>query len=109
MMDTSDGLAISLHDLSQSSQVGFRIYEEILPISHEVLSLTNKNQVNEFALYSGGDFELLFTISPNMEHLVRKSCEFQIIGEVTGPDDGIILEHTDKSQEIINRKGYEQL
>jgi len=32
MMDISDGLAMSLHDLSKASGVGFKIYENKLPV-----------------------------------------------------------------------------
>ncbi|ADI74835.1 thiamine-monophosphate kinase [Methanohalobium evestigatum Z-7303] len=109
MIDTSDGLAMSLYDLALSSQVGFRIYEDKLPVSNEIYSIADKKKAIYFALYSSGDFELLFTISSELKSNAVNSCDFSIIGEVIDSEKGIVLERTDKNQEVINRKGYEQL
>ena len=65
MMDTSDGLAMSLYDLSRQSKVGFKIRENVLPILPEVKEFTSSpEELLEFALYTGGDFELIFTVDP---------------------------------------------
>src|SRR5659263_153336 len=39
MMDISDGLALSLHDIGKASRVGFKIYEDWLPVLREVTDL----------------------------------------------------------------------
>jgi thiamine-monophosphate kinase len=59
MMDISDGLALSLHDLARVNQVGYEIHAEQLPLIPELPA----DEAQELALFGGGDYELLFTIS----------------------------------------------
>jgi thiamine-monophosphate kinase len=58
MMDISDGLALSLHDLARVNTVGYEIHAEQLPLIPEL----PPDEAQEFALFGGGDYELLFTI-----------------------------------------------
>ncbi len=58
MMDISDGLALSLHDLARVNEVGYEIYGDQLPLIPEL----PPDEARELALYGGGDYELLFTI-----------------------------------------------
>ncbi|MDD3042282.1 MAG: thiamine-phosphate kinase [Methanosarcinaceae archaeon] len=110
MMDTSDGLAMSLHELAKASKVGFRIKEEALPIEEEVIAFAaSPDKLLNLALYTGGDFELLFTVSP--EHLtkVQDICKLSIIGKTTAKEEGILLERADGGTARIEQKGYQQL
>jgi thiamine-monophosphate kinase len=64
-IDSSDGLARSLHWLSKMSRVGFIV--DNLPITEEVrqFGLVNKVDYVDLALYEGGEeYELIFAISP---------------------------------------------
>ncbi|MDD1673093.1 MAG: thiamine-phosphate kinase [Methanomicrobiales archaeon] len=61
MMDISDGLALSLHDLAAVNEVGYAIYSDELPLIPEL----PPEEARELALFGGGDYELLFTISPD--------------------------------------------
>ena len=101
MMDISDGLALSLHDLGKASNVGFLIYGDELPVLDEVKVISSGLNL---PLYGAGDFELLFTIKPDGLKKARKACRFTLIGEVT-PND--ILVKKDGSTEEIEAKGYE--
>lgn len=103
MMDTSDGLAMSLHDLGMASNVGFKIYENKLPMHPDVKNMLSGGKLLEMALYSGGDFELLFTVAPDKLEFVKNKCDLTVIGEVTGSD--IIIEKTD-GLEKVNARGY---
>ncbi|MHC1576346.1 MAG: thiamine-phosphate kinase [Methanosarcinaceae archaeon] len=106
-IDTSDGLAMSLYDLAAASDVGFRIYEERLPIVDEVRGIAdNQDELLELALYTGGDFELLFTVSPGRLEQVRETCDLTVLGDVVGMDEGIAVVGTDGNTFTINRKGY---
>ncbi len=58
MMDISDGLALSLHDLSRVNEVGYEIHADQLPIIPQL----PVDEARELALFGGGDYELLFTI-----------------------------------------------
>ncbi|WP_406656477.1 thiamine-phosphate kinase [Methanolobus sp. ZRKC2] len=111
MMDTSDGLAMSLHDLADINGVGFRIYESMLPV-HEDLGnyvTSDPDEQTDFALYTGGDFELLFTVSPDKLEEARAACNLSIIGEVVEQTVGIRIERKEGTDLSINRKGYLQL
>jgi thiamine-monophosphate kinase len=58
MMDISDGLALSLHDLARVNEVGYEIHADQLPIIPEL----PPDEARDLALFGGGDYELLFTI-----------------------------------------------
>jgi thiamine-monophosphate kinase len=77
MMDMSDGLAISIHDLMNASGCGCIIGSE------QILMIPGypDGQRFPFALYGGGDFELIFTIPRDKKDLIPASTGF--IGIVT--------------------------
>ena len=72
-MDSSDGLAVSLHDLQKSSGNGFRLIN--VPLTRdaeEFAKLHNLDRV-ALALYGGEEYELVFTVKPNMVDEARKA------------------------------------
>ncbi len=101
MMDISDGLALSLHDLSKANNIGFLIYGDKLPVLDETKVISTGL---DLPLYGAGDFELLFTIRPDGLGRARKACQFAVIGEITSGD---ILVEKNGSTEKIATKGYE--
>ena len=110
MMDTSNGLAMSLHDLADASGVGFKVYGDALPIADEVRAFAGSaDGALELALYTGGDFGLLFTVRSDMIEAARSACDLSVIGDVVGNDEGVMVELVSGSIECVNRKGYEQL
>ena len=110
MIDTSDGFAMSLHDLADASRVGFMIYDGTLPIEDEVCTFTKStDRALELALHTGGDFGLSFTVCPDMITAARGVCDLSGIGDVVGMDEGVMVELASGSVEFIYRKGYEQL
>ncbi|WP_440946355.1 thiamine-phosphate kinase [Methanosarcina sp. T3] len=110
MMDTSDGLAMSLYDLARQSKVGFRIREEALPVLPEVREFaSDPGELLEFALYTGGDFELIFTVDPGRLKKVQNICNLTIIGECTKYETGIVLESLECELTAIEQRGYLQL
>ncbi len=110
MMDTSDGLAMSLHDLSRQSKVGFKIRENTLPILPEVSEFASgPEELLDFALYTGGDFELIFTVDPKRLKKVQNICNLTIIGECTKYETGIMLESSEYRLTAIKQLGYQQL
>ena len=110
MMDTSDGLAMSLYDLSRESHVGFRIRESTLPILKEVREFVSSyEELMELSLYTGGDFELLMTIDPQQIKKVQNICNLTVIGECTEYEAGIVLESPGCRLTTIEQRGYQQL
>ncbi|MEK6919786.1 MAG: hypothetical protein AABX62_01935, partial [Thermoproteota archaeon] len=61
-IDSSDGLAWSLHELARSSSVG--IHLETVPIAPEAREFGERNGVSplELALYGGEEYELVVTV-----------------------------------------------
>lgn len=90
MMDVSDGLALSLYDLADSSGLGFGIFSEKIPLSPGVTM--------EQAVFGGGDFGLLFTCAPGTLQL--PGIEYRVIGHVT-ETPGVCLDG-----KPLERRGY---
>ncbi|EJG08030.1 thiamine-monophosphate kinase [Methanofollis liminatans DSM 4140] len=76
MMDVSDGLAMSLHDMLGVNDCGFTVETVRLPIPDGVPA----EEGRDFALFGGGDFELLFTVPP--ERFPVAGVEATAIGRV---------------------------
>lgn len=107
MMDNSDGLSLSLFDLAEASGVGFLVKVAKLPISPEVRGIAKDGlDLMDLALYSGGDFELLFTVRSDRIDIARDACDLTVIGEVI--DDGIWIESHGERKEL-EAKGYEHM
>ncbi|HMB45397.1 MAG TPA: thiamine-phosphate kinase [Candidatus Methanoperedens sp.] len=104
MMDISDGLALSLHDIAKASSVGFKIYEDKLPVLWDVKKLLKGDELLEAVVFTGGDFELLFTVRADKINEARNACRFSVIGEVI--KEGIVIERSDGIEELKCR-GYE--
>jgi thiamine-monophosphate kinase len=63
-IDSSDGLAWSLHELGRLSNVGFIL--DTIPVSDEAKEFAKRNgfDASELALYGGEEYELVLTIEP---------------------------------------------
>jgi thiamine-monophosphate kinase len=63
-IDSSDGLAWSLHEIGKMSNVGFTINS--VPVAEEVRRFAEFNHVDPFelALYGGEEYELVITVKP---------------------------------------------
>ncbi|PWB49376.1 MAG: thiamine-phosphate kinase [Candidatus Methanoperedenaceae archaeon] len=104
MMDISDGLALSLHDIAKASSVGFKIYEDKLPVLGDVKKQLKDDELTEAVVFMGGDFELLFTVRADMINEAGKACRFSVIGEVI--KEGILIERSDGIEKLECR-GFE--
>jgi len=104
MMDISDGLALSLHDIGKASGAGFKIYENRLPVLPAVKKLLKGGELLKAAVYTGGDFELLFTVTPGKLDKAKKACPLTVIGEVI--EVGFFIERAGRVEELKAR-GYE--
>ena len=101
MMDSSDGLARSLHQLAEASDCGFAI-EEPLPIDAQVEALTETEQERrELGVFFGEDFELVCTIPESDVPGARRAvpCSLHRIGTVT--ERGVTLDG-----ETLPDRGY---
>ena len=93
MIDVSDGLASEVLHLSDKSKVGFRIYEEKIPMDELTISTADEFNLNPVmtALNGGEDYELLFTISQNDFDKIKNNPDFTIIGHAVEEEQGNYL------------------
>ncbi|PSP72784.1 thiamine-phosphate kinase [Halobacteriales archaeon QS_3_64_16] len=76
MMDSSDGLARSAHQLAEASNCGLAL-ESPLPIDERLEGLTDPEDARELGTTFGEDFELLFTV-PEDEIETVESTSFPV-------------------------------
>ena len=87
MMDSSDGLARSLHQLAESSDCGFAVEWSAVPVADAVEPLAaGDGDLRELAVFFGEDFELVFTVPEADLPAVRDASPtaISVVGEVTG-------------------------
>jgi thiamine-monophosphate kinase len=108
-MDSSDGLAMSLHDLSRSSDVGFRV--ERLPASPEATRFAEMHglDLSELVFYGGEEYELVLTVRPDAMNSARAALkevgrELIELGRATGERR---IVYYDGVEEKPLRSGYE--
>ncbi|WP_265109063.1 thiamine-phosphate kinase [Halosolutus halophilus] len=93
MMDSSDGLARSLHQLADASDCGFAIESDPIPIDDAVAETTaGEDEALERATTFGEDFELVCTIPETEVETVRAATTVPVtpIGSVVA--DGVTLD-----------------
>lgn len=90
MMDISDGLASEMLHLSDQSKVGFRLYEEKIPMDSLTISTAEEFGINPAmaALSGGEDYELLFTISASDFDKIKNHPDFTVIGHSVDLEQG---------------------
>ena len=90
MMDSSDGLARSLHQLSEASDCGFAVDAAEIPVAPELDALVD--QPLEAATTFGEDFELVATLPPEAVDDAREATPvpLSVVGEVV--EDGVTLD-----------------
>ena len=81
MMDSSDGLARSLHQLAEASDCGFAVDRDSVPIDAAVDALDVDRW--EAGVHFGEDFELVFTLSEAALSTVETDVPITAIGRVT--------------------------
>jgi len=95
MMDSSDGLARSLHQLAEASDCGFAIEADLLPIDDAVYDVTDdEDEALELATTFGEDFELVATLPEAALPAVRAATDvpLSVIGSVREADDGLTID-----------------
>ncbi len=108
MMDNSDGLALSLFDLAEASSVGFSVREDIIPIDPLVDEVAeDRDDAIDLALHAGGDFELVFTVSPDRIERARLACNFTVIG--TALEEKEIVIESGWGRMALEPRGYEHM
>jgi thiamine-monophosphate kinase len=109
-IDSSDGLAWSLHELSTMSNVGFLI--DRVPVAEEANQFAECCGVDvfELALYGGEEYELVVTVKPELWQEAEAAVlavggKLLPIGKVTR-EKGVVLEQ-DGEKRPIEPRGWE--
>ncbi|QLG49429.1 thiamine-phosphate kinase [Natrinema halophilum] len=95
MMDSSDGLARSLHQLAEASDCGFAIESDRIPIDDSVREVAaTDDEALELATTFGEDFELVATLPETALSAVREAADVpvSVIGSVLEPDASITMD-----------------
>lgn len=97
MIDISDGLSSEILHLSKASKVGFKLFEDRIPIDHRTVLAVNEMRLDPTicALHGGDDYELLFTVSQNDFEKIKNHADIHLIGYV----------HDNPQQNLLITKG----
>ncbi len=107
-IDSSDGLAWSLHELAVASRAGILIHE--VPVSKDAINFAKSHSLNsaDLALYGGEEYHLVLTVRPNrFNSAVRASKgRLKAIGIVTKRFRGVRALH-EARQILVEPRGWE--
>lgn len=97
-IDISDGLVGDIRHIMKASQCGALINVETLPISEALANIVSHEQAIEYALSSGDDYELCFTLPQEnvsgLETLLNSTnINFTCIGQMVGGNELSLMHH----------------
>ncbi len=111
-MDVTDGLALSLWEIARESKVKITIDRERIPIHPLAKKFASQHgfNIDDFALFGGEDFELLFTTRPRSwakigQALKRVGAAATPFGRVT-KGRGVFIRDGVKTR-LLEKRGYE--
>jgi thiamine-monophosphate kinase len=109
-MDSSDGLAWSLHELMRMSGRGFVV--DVVPVAAEAVDFAEQNGLSaeSLALYGGEEYELVLTVNPQKWETAKNAVEsvggsLIAIGKAVEEKQIILMMNGEKRQ--IEPRGYE--
>jgi len=107
-IDTSDGLAKSVYNLAEKSDVGFVMDYDRIPVDPDLAHYIDLDVL----LYGGGDYGLLFTVKDEdlreIEKIKELTGKFHVIGTATKEKE-IILKNNKGKKVIVEDKGYDHM
>ncbi len=122
MIDSSDGLDLSIRFICQASKVGAKIWLEKIPVSPYLRYLTSQSQREvvsslefegavkalTFALYGGEDYELVFTVpSHYVNKVLRDVPHTTMIGEIVPARWKVRYLDKERREVKLKGRGYE--
>ena len=109
MIDISDGLASEVMHLGNTSGVGFKVYEDKLPIDPKVYETAREFNLDPtLCMLSGGeDYELLFTIAQDDFEKVRNHPKLSVIGHAVAALDAFTLVTKNGPEVPLQAQGWD--
>ncbi|MFW0072848.1 MAG: thiamine-phosphate kinase [Coxiella-like endosymbiont] len=110
-IDISDGLIADLEKMTTASQVGAVIHADRLPLSKSLKEECETKIAWQYALTSGDDYELCFTVPPEKSDRLKSvfkslDCAWQCIGEIVAGTSVAVMDSKNNPLKI-EKKGYE--
>ncbi len=113
--DISDGLASEVKHICEMSNLGAVIRAEDIPIAQQTVEVAHlaRTSPQEFALFGGEDFELVFTApAAEMEHIkeaifAETGTKVAVVGETAPPEQGIRVLGTDGLLRELQGYGFQ--
>lgn len=109
-IDSSDGLAWSLHEVAKASNIGFIV--DKLPIACEAERFAEDHNIDPaaLALYGGEEYELILTVKPNLWTAAEKAVR-RVRGRLfrigtVGAEKSVLFK-TNGKRRVIQPRGYE--
>ena len=111
MIDISDGLSSELLHICKQSKVGCVLAEEFIPIDYQTAIMAEELGMSPLtaALNGGEDYELLFTVPLSDYDKIKAIRGVHIIGHITEPQSGAVLQTKDGSQIELKAQGWNPL
>jgi len=108
MIDISDGLSSDILHICTQSKVGCELLEAEIPIDNETTTMALEFNMDPLtcALNGGEDYELLFTIAPKDEEIIRDSGGISIIGEIVAEEMGCKIRTRSEKLHNITAQGW---
>jgi thiamine-monophosphate kinase len=109
MIDISDGLASEVYHLCEAGGVGAVVYEHNLPVDIVTQTVASEfsDNITDYALYGGEEYELLFSISKeeyaNLEPLTN---DVTIVGKIIEKEKGVELVRENGEHEDLHAGGW---
>ena len=104
IMDTSDGIADALYQISRKSNKRLNVDVDAIPIEikTEIYTKSIGADPKDYGLFGGEDFELLFTCEEqDLDKLLNNTVyKYTVIGDVIDGDAGVTLNYKDKNIEL---------
>lgn len=109
-IDISDGLMADLGHICKASGVGAKIEMDRMPVSEALSKLASREQVIEWVLSGGDDYQLCFTVPEaqvlQVEQLVQQNKLTAIaVGQIV-KGDGVTCTHKGRTL-VMDKTGYQ--
>ena len=95
MMDSSDGLARSVHQLAEASDIGVSLDRDALPVHSAVDDVTDAAADRfDLSAHFGEDFELVCTLPPDTLNALQEGCPAGLtrVGTVVTAEEGVTVD-----------------
>jgi thiamine-monophosphate kinase len=112
-MDSSDGLASSLHELSKQSGVNLLIEKDKIPIPPKLTEFLSINNLDfhDLVFYGGEEYHIVGTISEKnlleiSKILKMHHLKLYIIGKVVSGNGRVFVLTPNRNKKLLKNKGY---